>query len=347
MDYHFRNLVFEGGGVKGIAYLGALEVLEERKIMANIKRVGGTSVGAINAALLALGYTLAEQKKILWELNFEQFQDADKFFFGNISRLWKNYGWNKGDFCRAWLGKLVSDKTGNPRATFGDLRQRGLPDLYVYGTNLSTRFGEVFSPEHTPDMSIVEGVRISMSFPVYFAAVRNVKKEVYVDGGALNNYPIKLFDREKYLPPEEVAAMGLQRPYYVTQNKEFLKTHPASSPYTYNKQTLGFRLDSRDEIAAFRHDEIATHHIEKFTDYAKELLGTMMSIQNNTHLHSDDWQRTIYIDDKGISTMQFGLKGEQKDALVKSGRDNTLLYFDWYDKGGAEIFNRPESREPI
>ena len=31
MAYHFRNLVFEGGGVRGIAYAGALEVMEEEK----------------------------------------------------------------------------------------------------------------------------------------------------------------------------------------------------------------------------------------------------------------------------------------------------------------------------
>jgi hypothetical protein len=30
MPYHFRNLVFEGGGVKGIAYVGAMESLGRR-----------------------------------------------------------------------------------------------------------------------------------------------------------------------------------------------------------------------------------------------------------------------------------------------------------------------------
>ena len=43
----FRNLVFEGGGVKGIAYAGAIGVLEERDILAGIQRVAGTSAGAI------------------------------------------------------------------------------------------------------------------------------------------------------------------------------------------------------------------------------------------------------------------------------------------------------------
>jgi NTE family protein len=36
--YHFRNLVFEGGGVKGIAYLGALAALEEQGVMAGVRR---------------------------------------------------------------------------------------------------------------------------------------------------------------------------------------------------------------------------------------------------------------------------------------------------------------------
>ena len=43
MAYTFRNLVFEGGGVKGIAYVGALDILKEKEIIQNIERVGGTS----------------------------------------------------------------------------------------------------------------------------------------------------------------------------------------------------------------------------------------------------------------------------------------------------------------
>ena len=62
MSYHFKNLVFEGGGVKGIAYVGAMEILEKRGILQNIERVGGTSAGAINAVLLALNYSNIESK---------------------------------------------------------------------------------------------------------------------------------------------------------------------------------------------------------------------------------------------------------------------------------------------
>ena len=61
MAYHFKNLVFEGGGVKGIAYVGALEVLDKEGILKNIKRVAGTSAGAMVAVLVGLNYTATEK----------------------------------------------------------------------------------------------------------------------------------------------------------------------------------------------------------------------------------------------------------------------------------------------
>jgi len=56
-DYPFRNLIFEGGGVKGIAYSGALAVLEERGILRRIQRVGGASAARPTDAL---GYLPAQ-----------------------------------------------------------------------------------------------------------------------------------------------------------------------------------------------------------------------------------------------------------------------------------------------
>ena len=43
---HIENLVFKGGGVLGIAYAGAIESLEEKGLLKNIKRVAGTSAGS-------------------------------------------------------------------------------------------------------------------------------------------------------------------------------------------------------------------------------------------------------------------------------------------------------------
>ena len=49
------------------------KVLEDKGVLENVLRVGGTSAGAINATLVALGYTNDEQRGILRELDFKKF----------------------------------------------------------------------------------------------------------------------------------------------------------------------------------------------------------------------------------------------------------------------------------
>lgn len=334
MTYHFRNLVFEGGGVKGIAYVGAMQVLEEKGILPGIQRVGGTSVGAINALLFALGFDNNEQRKILWELDFNNLLDAS-WLIPNIIRVLNRYGWYKGDYFREWIGKLIKEKTGKTNTTFRDLRDAKKPDLYVYGTNLSTHFSEVFSVEHSPDMRLADAVRISMSLPMFYTAIRNIRNDVYVDGGLLDNFPVKLFDREKY-----VASEMRKTDYYEKQNATFLKEHPESSPYVYNKETLGFRLDSKEEIAAFRYNEPQVNKIDHFFEYIKALIKTILESQSNTHLHGDDWQRTIYIDTLGVSTTDFSLSDDMKRALEESGRKGAIEYFKWFDEPASNPVNR-------
>ncbi len=338
-NYHFRNLVFEGGGVKGVAYVGALKELEKREILANIERIGGTSAGAINAVLLAVGYTPAETTKILLDLNFRNFLDDSWGVVRDTKRLIEKFGWYKGDYFRDWIGKLIRDKVDNPHATFNDLKSMGKQELFLVGTNISTGFSEVMSPEHTPRMPIADAARISMSIPLFFQAIRNVRDDVYVDGGVLKNYPIKLFDREKYIDESKRAKHALHVPYYKKDNK----AKPASSSkYVFNKETLGFRLDTKEEIAMFRDGAAPpTQDVDDFFDYTIALIKTVLNAQNNNHLHSDDWQRTIYIDTLGVGTVDFDLSDTMKRKLIKSGADGTIEYFDWWDNATGR--KRPQN----
>lgn len=74
------DMVFEGGGAKGMVFVGAMEVIEERNHSA--RRLVGTSAGAITATLLAAGYSAAEMKEALGETTedgspvFATFMDA-------------------------------------------------------------------------------------------------------------------------------------------------------------------------------------------------------------------------------------------------------------------------------
>lgn len=341
MKYHFKNLVFEGGGVKGIGYVGALEELRKRKIDSQIMRVGGTSAGAINATLFGLNFSQDEIKDVLWKLNFNNFLDDSFGIIRDTARLLNDYGWYKGDFFRKWIGSIIKMKTGNPNSTFADIemlkKKNGFRSMYFIGTNLSTRFSEVFSYEHTPKICVADAVRISMSIPLLFAAKKGFRGDIYVDGGVLNNYPVKLFDRESFVRSKMHKR---KTEYYDKVNKEIAKKPRKITKYYYNRETLGFRLDSAQEIAVFRDNAEPIHHkIDSFFDYGMALVETILEGQSNSHLHSDDWQRTIYVDTLGIKSTDFDISDKMKKKLIESGRKGVQKYFEWYDSNDS--YNTP------
>lgn len=323
MDYPFRNLVFEGGGVKGIAYVGTMRVLESKGILKNISHVGGTSAGAINAAMFAAGYNNNEILKVLKKLDFK---DDSWGAIKDLRRLSSEYGWYRGDYFRDWLGDLLKQKTGSADVTFKSLFESTNRKLYIYASNISTSFGEVYSYEHTPRMRVVDAVRRSMSIPLFFRAIRDDRNDVFVDGGVINNYPVKLFDRAKYIKIEKHKRAT---EYYDKENSKLKAAGLQNSQYFYNKETLGFRLDSAKEIGVFRDGQTPQSvNIQNFLDYSMQLIKTVMAIQDSQHLHSDDWQRTVYIDTKGISTFDFDLSDAKKDELVRSGKEGAEKYFE-------------------
>ena len=167
-----------------------------------------------------------------------------------------------------------------------------------------------------------------MSIPLFFAAKRSTRGDVYVDGGVLDNYPIKLFDRKKYLSSKNFTEPD----YYKRINRQLKGAVRPVSNYVYNKETLGFRLDTKEEISAFRdHAEPPHRKIENFFDYTWALIDTILEAQQSSHLHSDDWARTVYIDTLGVKTTDFDLSDDGKHALVASGKEGAEKYFAWYD----------------
>jgi NTE family protein len=326
MTYPFRNLVFEGGGVKGIAYVGAMEILEKRDILSNIKRVGGTSAGAINAVLCAAGFTNEETRQVLAGLEFTNFLDDEWGILRDGKRLIEEYR---------------ADSSANGSAASW---KRSWATTTRRSSRWSRRPGN--SCTSTEPISRRASVRCTLLSTLrFFRAVRNGRGDVFVDGGLLSNYPIRLFDREKYV--EGAASYARRTEYYEAHNAELRRNRPQSSPYVYNRETLGFRLDSKREIAIFRDGgEPPREEIDDFFDYVLALIRTIMEAQGNQHLHADDWHRTVYIDTLGVGTTDFDLSDERKQALIESGRTDAERYFRWYDDlENDPAINHPEAPE--
>jgi NTE family protein len=320
MNYNFQNLVFEGGGVKGIAYGGALAILDNMGILTNISRVAGTSAGAINAVLLALGYNSQEVSKIIAETDFKSFEDR-KTFLASLYGFTKTYGWFKGDAFQVWMGKLIENKTGSKNFTFGDLynaaekSKQSFRLLYIIATNLTKQTAQIFSHEKTPEVPIMYAVRMSMSIPLYFRSVK-LFNDIMVDGGVTYNYPINLFDNIKYL--SNPANSGSSK--------------ADEKGYVFNHETLGFRLDSKESIKYYRDDwKSVPVEIKGIKDFALGLLNFMMDMANKGHLQPDDWNRTIFIDSSDVKTTDFNLSPDKIKILIGNGETGTKNYFRWRD----------------
>lgn len=76
-DKQIQNLVFEGGGPKGIVYVGAKQFFEKNsKFLSGLQRVAGTSAGAITALFFAFGLGAGKMQEKLTEMDMLSFMEG-------------------------------------------------------------------------------------------------------------------------------------------------------------------------------------------------------------------------------------------------------------------------------
>ena len=302
-----KNLIFEGAGIKGIAYAGVISELEQMGKLVSVEKVGGTSSGAIVALGVCLGYSGKEIEEIVAETNFRKFNDGNYLFVGGINRTNKYFGWYRGNKFENWMEKLIAQKTGNADITFEELRAKGYRDLYVTGTCLNKQQLVIFSHETYPKMKVKDAVRISASIPLYFEAVfidqdgkviRHPKRkeglDIMVDGGFTGNFPIRMFD----------------------------------SLDQVNYSTIGFRIDTDDQIKNDRESNtIAPMPVGNFKQYMAAFYNIVIENLNRQQLTKEDWQRTVSISDGKVGPRIRRLPEKEINILIENGKQSVRAYF--------------------
>jgi len=218
------SLVFEGGGVRGIAYVGIIRRLHEAGLLGNIKNIGGSSAGSQIAALLALRFTITEIEEIMIELPLESFKDNSCGCFRDIYRFINEFGYNKGEFMNNYFEDIIKRKTGIKEATFKNLYDKTNMHLRITGTCLETESLEVFDHINTPDMPVSLAIHISSCIPFFFKAVK-YNKRTYVDGGCLKNLPLDLFlDKEGKTLAFDLVSNEEDKDHRIRNLKDFTMT---------------------------------------------------------------------------------------------------------------------------
>ena len=314
----YRNLVFKGGGVRGIAYMGALEALEQEGILQKIERVAGSSAGAIAATLACFRLPVNETVKLFNSLDLARVPQTSTngkernrlphlSNTENIRRLVEKYGWYSSAYFHEWLEDVIASQCGNnPRATFNDLHLRGYRELYIVAANLSRKRTEFFSYQRTPDVAVADAVRLSMSIPLFFEAVRFDGNEFgqgdyYVDGGLFDNYPIHLFDQ----------------PDFARLNPFYMKG--------INWETLGLFLRSEEKECVS--DPVMPDNLFEFLNLT---LRSFYDTHDLSNLDKSlvDQKRSVIINDCGVSSLQFDLEpgSELYQRLYLSGKNSVMNF---------------------
>ena len=301
-----ENIIFEGGGIRGICFAGSLQKLDEMHILPQIQNIAGTSAGAFIAMTLAIGYTPSEIQTVLEELDFKKFQDSGfnrggpaVSFFKKVYNILCKFGWYQGDELHKWLCSLVKNKTGENDLTFKEVYQLFNKNLVMTGTNLSKASTEYFSYQTTPDMSICLAARISGSLPLVFKPIK-YKKDLFIDGGFLNNYPIWVFDKPGQLT-----------------------TYPI---FDSNPKTLGLKIIEKD-IKTDQRFFYGALNTDKFHNYCMSLIECMQYQIERGYISPGYWERTVAIEIKDIGVTEFDITLEKKREIIDRGYDAVEKYF--------------------
>lgn len=210
-DKKQHALIMKGGGIKGLAYVGALEILAEHE---RFDWYAGTSAGAISALLLACGYNVDELKIILSEKDFSDFKDASLLKKG--INLFTKHGLYESDTFLEWMDRLLAEKLSS---TVG-VRLKHLPSrvsVYASRRDLAALIFDSYDPK-SMELNAAFTARCSMSIPLIFTPQKSEGLNVF-DGGMQNNFPVELLLKDN--PNSTFLGLYLGKEIYSRKRNNF------------------------------------------------------------------------------------------------------------------------------
>ena len=200
--------VFQGGGCRGAAFVGAIEEAKARGV--EFAGVAGASAGSIVAALLGAGATPEYMRNALKGLVFPDLLEPPDLparemasigeriaLFLALGRMpeaaqiWKFHGLYSSAGLEKWMNlRLAELLPAKPPIKFHDLPT----PTYVIAADIFTNDVKTFSSFETETDDVAFAVRCSCSIPGFFQPVIGR----YIDGGVLSNLPSFVFSRPEF-----------------------------------------------------------------------------------------------------------------------------------------------------
>lgn len=204
------GLVLEGGGAKGAYQIGAWKALKEANI--RIKGIAGTSVGALNGALICMGDL--EKAESLWEnISYSQIMSVDDKIMEDIFKQKKisrdalkdmmDYI-SDGGVDITPLKELIAECVDEEKI------QNSPMDLYIHTFSVDEmRELNVDLKEIEPELIKDFLLASSYIFPIFKS--EKLHGKTYIDGGAINNVPVDTLIEKEYKDIIIVRIFGIGR----------------------------------------------------------------------------------------------------------------------------------------
>lgn len=187
-----QNLVFSGGGINCLCYIGVLKYIEQYDLKKDVKRVIGSSGASLFLLAFVLNYSYQDIEQIIIGLNLDKIKDITT---DNIFEFFNNYGFDTGKKLEQLIKILIKKKVNDEDITFQKLYDLIPIEFTITGMCLNKKETEYFNYKLTPDMPVYLAIRISCSIPLIYNSVI-YKNNMYLDGGLLDNYPINFFEND-------------------------------------------------------------------------------------------------------------------------------------------------------
>lgn len=327
------DLVLAGGGVKGIAHVGAIRALQAAGY-ARHPRIAGTSVGSIVGGMIVAGYRVAKIEEVLMAFDFTRLRgDRPKNQLSRVLGVRQHQGAYSGDGALDWIARDAPDLA---KLTFGTLmdrrraamRRRGIPydgssPLVIMATDITNgrlaQFPRDYADHYGLDpraQRVVDAIRASISIPLYFEPARIADAE-FVDGGVLANFAVDVLDRP-----------GNEPPLWPTFGITLMKDASAVE--------VGGSL-----VASIVSKELRDHLIGSgFGRYIDSLVGTLIVGQDQDD--AGRWwmrDRTVQVDTGVAGIVEFDVDEARKAALLVAGRSAAEAFLlDPWQKGAEAGF---------
>jgi predicted acylesterase/phospholipase RssA len=194
--------VVSGGGVRGVALLGAAGALQDLGFLGRCRTFVGTSSGALVCTVLATGSDPRGAMEVIARNPYKP-----DFDLGGLAARMR-FGLDTGKNFEAWVCGVVGRGRLSPKTTFEDIRRQYGSELVVVATDVSARKAVYFGPRTHPGMRVVKALRMSCSVPILFSAVE-WQGRVYADGALVDNFALQ----------HAVGELGSRRPLGICATK--------------------------------------------------------------------------------------------------------------------------------